>query len=176
MIRVLAVPHLVPSKTFWIPSILVGLDIRFVLMPHPRPFPENHISRLLLLGRLYLVSLHLRSFSSRLQVMRRKQGLVENCQGMQVGYIQSGSPQSGCSNPLVNSGILEGNYSCCIGDLHFYNPQITSKTMQRSADFLKIYKRLLTTTWFVHNCNGLPGVNQDYRQCNKWQSTIKGVS
>jgi len=38
-----------------------------------------------------------------------------------------------------------------------------ARKMDASADFSKIYKRLLGTTWFVHDCDTLLGVDQDNR-------------
>jgi len=45
-----------------------------------------------------------------------------------------------------------------------------------SADFLKIYKRLSMTIWFVRDCGALLAVDRDNGWCNKWRSVIKDAS
>ena len=45
-----------------------------------------------------------------------------------------------------------------------------------SVDFSKIYKRLSTTTWSVHDCGTVLDPDLDNRWCNKWRSTTRDVS
>ena len=63
-----------------------------------------------------------------------------------------------------------------MGSLYFCRLPTVFKTVKMSVGFLRIYKRLSMTTWFVHHYDSLPDIDQDNRWCNRWKSTIKGVS
>ena len=60
---------------------------------------------------------------------------------------------------LVNSKISRNNCGRWAGSLFLCDTSIMLKTVAMSADFSRIYKKLLTTTWFVHDCDVLLDVN-----------------
>jgi hypothetical protein len=51
-----------------------------------------------------------------------------------------------------------------------------SKTTKMFLGFLKIYKRLSTTTRLVLDLGTLLDVDEDSRWCNKWRFTIKDAN
>jgi len=50
------------------------------------------------------------------------------------------------------------------------------KIAKRFPDFLKIYKRLPTTTRFVYELGTLLNVDKVNRWCNKWRFSIKDAN
>jgi len=75
-----------------------------------------------------------------------------------------------------NSRVLKSDCRCLVGSPHLCNTLTMHKTMMISLDFLKIYRRLSMTTWFVHNFDPLLGADHNNRWYNKWQSMIKDVN